>query len=340
MHNYDPTSQILRLRTPEGFEAVLNSFGGILMALHVPTSSNELLDVVQGYANIADYAKGNPYQGALVGRFANRIDHARFMLDGKRIELDANHGPHQLHGGPEGLHHRVWEVEVSEEDKLSLKTTLPDGCSGFPGDLEVRVTFRVSSPADLSIHYEAVTDAPTVVNLTHHAYFNLNGHSDNLEGHTLQVFADSYTETDHELIPTGRILSVYGTPLDLRQPVALPRHLEDHAGFFSSAGGLDHNFVIRKTGGLLSQAALLRSSKRELSLEVLTDQPGLQVYTANMENSPQPGKHGLPYGKRTAVCLECQQFPDAPNHPGFPSTLLLPGQTYRQTTIYRFRTAR
>lgn len=316
---------------------MLNSYGGILMALKVPTEARGLVDVVQGYGHIADYPHGNPYQGALVGRYANRIHQARFALDGKNVYLASNHGKHQLHGGPEGLHNRIWDVEGSEENQLTLKTVLADGCSGFPGDLVVRVTFRVSSPADLSIAYEAVTNAPTIVNLTHHAYFNLNGHSEELDGHFLQVFADSYTESDQELIPTGRILPVEGTPLDLRQPVALLQHVERHEGFLAWAGGLDHNFVLRKEGGLLTKAAILSCSKRELALEVFTDQPGLQVYTANMEDSPQAGKHGKPYGKRTAVCLECQHFPDSPNHPGFPSTRLNPGETYRQTTLYRFR---
>lgn len=309
------------------------------MALLVPDGEGELIDVVQGYANISDYAQGNPYQGALVGRYANRIGQARLELDGSRFELQANHGPHQLHGGPEGLHNRIWKVVHHDEGQLTLQTTLPDGCSGFPGNLDVQVNFQLSLPADLTIRYEAMTDAPTVINLTHHAYFNLNGHAGSLEGQLLQVFADHYTETDEELIATGRIRDVAGTALDLRQPVSLTEHLDAYSSSneFAAAGGLDHNLVLRDTGTLVRKAAILRSLKTGLTMEVLTDQPGLQVYTANMENSPQPGKHGVPYYKRSAVCLECQHFPDSPNHAGFPSTVLMPGQTYRQTTIYKFK---
>lgn len=337
MHNAAPSPQAFTLKTPEGFEAVINSYGGIVMALNVPTAKHRVIDAVQGYAEITDYPKGNPYQGALVGRYANRIRNARFHLGEEWIDLHANHGSHQLHGGPKGLHNKVWDVESSDESQLSLRTVLPNGCSGFPGDLEVRVTFRVSSPATLRIEYEAVTSEPTVVNLTHHAYFNLNGHAESLHEHTLQVFADNYTETDNELIPTGRILPVEGSALDLRESVALPQYLEEHSEFLASAGGLDHNFVLRKNGSLLQPAAVLSSRNQGLILEVLTDQPGLQVYTANMENSPQPGKHGMAYDKWTAVCLECQHFPDSPNHPEFPTTFLYPGETYRQTTLYRFR---
>jgi aldose 1-epimerase len=308
------------------------TYGATLTDLLVPDRDGLQADVVLGFDQFARYPVDSPYFGCTVGRVANRISGARFGLDGADYRLAANDGPNHLHGGQVGFDKAVWRAEAAAEagsQVLRLVHRSPAGDEGYPGNLDVSVTYRLALDGALSLEYEATTDAPTLVNLTNHSYFNLAGKGDIL-GHILTLYASRYTEPDAQLTPTGRILPVAGTPLDFRRPAAVGGRLAR-----LDIGGYDHNYVIDGGPDPLALAAELYEPGSGRAMEVLTTKPGIQLYTGNFLDG-LAGKGGAVYQRHAALCLETQYFPDAIHHPAFPSPVLRPGQTYRHTTVHRF----
>jgi aldose 1-epimerase len=319
-----------------GLVAQVTDHGATLVAVHVPDRDGGARDVVLGFDSVEGYeSDGNAYLGATIGRVANRIAHATFELGGRRYELAPNETPHHLHGGGERSFDRVrWEVADRAPDALALRHVSPDGEEGYPGRLEATVVYRVEGDT-LSVAFEAVTDAPTPVDLTNHTYWNLRGEGTVLE-HELQILADRVLTVDDDLLPTGAFTDVADGPLDLREPVRLRTPVETLAT--APSEGLDHHYVLRGEPGRLRRAAVLHDPSSGRTLEVATDQPGLQVYTAG-HLDPVAGKRGRRCGRFDAVCLEPQHHPGALQHPGFPSIVLEPGRTYRHLTTYRVWTA-
>jgi aldose 1-epimerase len=329
--------------TREGAPTVtVTSHGAYLVSVLAPDREGTVVDVVLGYADLAGYQQDGPYLGAVVGRYANRIARGEFTLDGKTYTLARNNGPNSLHGGPDGFHRKLWTARiVSGDDGQALELTYvsPDGEEGFPGTLTATVVYSLSSDGGLRLDYSATTDAPTVLNLTNHAYFNLAGEGDgDVLGHEMQIEADAFTPVDETLIPTGELRSVEGTALDFRQPVALGKRIDADEEQMRIGGGYDHNLVIRGTAGELRPAARAVEPGSGRVLEVLTTQPGMQLYTGNFLDGTVVGKSGKPYGRREGFCLETQHFPDSPNQEAFPSVVLRPGQRYEESTVFRFGT--
>ena len=310
------------------YEAHILPYGATLQSLLVPDRNGVQRDVVLGYESLAEYQQNDGYLGATVGRCANRIAGAQFALDGTVYPLAANEGENQLHSGPHGLHQKVWAWEQRAENSVTLRAVSPDGEDGYPGTLEVAVTYTLSDGA-LEIDYKAESDYDTVCNLTNHAYFNLAGQgSGSVAGHLLRVNADHYTPCGAGTIPTGEVRAVDGTALDLRQATVLGDRLG--AAELAEYGGYDHNFCLRG-----SNAAQLRCPESGISMDVETTLPGLQVYTAGFLTE-RSGKDGAIYGKNHGVCLETQFWPDAMHHEHFPSPVLQAGEVYRHRTAYRF----
>ncbi len=320
--------------------AILN-FGGAIQSLCVPDKDGRLADVVCGYDDIGSYEKGDGYQGALIGRFGNRIAKGKFTLDGKEYTLYTNNNGNHLHGGKVGFSHRIWDVTERDGDDPALVLHLlsPDGEEGYPGNLDVTVTYTLTSDNRLSIHYEATTDKTTPINLTNHAYFNLGGFSSgSVLDHELSMDASGFLETDDELIPTGTILPVKDTPFNFRRTKTVG------ADFFADyeplhiAGGYDHCMVFTPSDKKeIVLRATLRDPRSGRTMRVLTDQPCVQLYTANfMKNAAYPFKGGYPQHPQNALCLETQHMPDSPNHDHFTDALLRPGEKYDFTTVYAF----
>jgi aldose 1-epimerase len=324
------------LRHEAGPVAVVATWGATLVSLRIPAPGG-LRDVVLGFETLAPYLGAHPYVGAAVGRWANRIAEGRFTLDGTRYALARNAGRHHLHGGERGLSRAVWRASGGENADgpwLQLSVSSPDGEDGFPGAL--RVTLRYGLRADaLRLDWEASADRATPVNLTHHAYFNLAGGGDVL-GHRLCVHADRFLPVDPDLIPTGELRPVDGTPMDLREAIGLGEGVAADDPQVRIAGGFDHCWVLADAPGPLRSAAELVAPGGAPCLRVATTEPGLQVYTGNGLDGTLPGRDGAAWPRHGAVCLEAQRFPDSPNRPGFPDAILRPGQTYRQTTVYAF----
>jgi len=326
--------------TREGAPTVaITNLGGHIVKVRAPDRSGRVADVTLGYKDFAGYAADKAYLGCIVGRYANRIAKGRFTLDGKTYTLAVNNGPNSLHGGPTGFQKRVWTPKVvtgPEGDALELTYVSKDGEEGYPGTLTAKVVYSLRKDGGLAIDYTATTDAPTVVNLTNHAYFNLAGEGEGtILGHEMQIEADSFTPVDATLIPTGQIEPVAGTPFDFRKPVAIGARIDAPDPQLKAGGGYDHNFALRGRMGELRLAARVREPKSGRVLEVLTTEPGIQFYSGNFLDGTVVGKSGKPYVRRGAFCLEAQHFPDSPNQPSFPPVVLRPGQTYRQTTVYR-----
>ncbi|GGS02249.1 MULTISPECIES: aldose epimerase family protein [Streptomyces] len=317
------------------------SYGGVVQTLQLPDRHGRYANVVAGFDNLADYAAKSPYFGALIGRYGNRIDAGRFTLDGKPYQLDVNDGDNSLHGGAKGFDKRVWDVEPFTEGTdvgLRLRYTSADGEMGYPGTLRTRVTYTLTRHGDWRIDYKATTDKATVVNLTSHVYWNLAGEgSGGIEDHELSIAAARYTPTDSGLIPTGELAKVAGTPFDFRHAKPIGRDLRAGHEQLVLAKGYDHNWVLDK--GITARPehiATLRDPHSGRTLKIATDQPGLQFYSGNFLDGTLTGTSGHTYRQGDALCLETQHFPDSPNQPAFPSTVLRPGQTYRTTTIHRF----
>ncbi len=327
-----------------GMQAQISTYGGTIVSLWVPDRYGEPGDVVLGFDTLAEYVDHSPYFGCVVGRYANRIAQGRFTLDGVTYQLACNDGPNHLHGGEIGFDKCVWSSSVRESDQgepvLDLLLISPDGDQGYPGTLRVRVSYTLTDANALRIDYEATTDAPTIVNLTNHSYFNLSaGQQATVLDHELHVDADRYTPVDATLIPTGELASVVDTPLDFRSPKPIGARIEAGHPQMRIAGGYDHNFVINGEAGTLRLAARVVDPTSGRVMTVRTTEPGVQLYSANfLPLEGLPGKRGLTYGPRAALCLETQHFPDSPNKPHFPSVILRPGAKFRSTTVYAFGT--
>lgn len=316
----------------------ITNYGARIVSLQVPDRQGKRVDVVLGYRDLSYYQQeGEAYFGAVVGRYGNRIASGRFSLDGQVHQLELNDGPNTLHGGKNGFSGKVWEVQQATADSLVLRYIAGDGEAGFPGRLEATVIYRLTADNGLAIRYRATTDKPTVVNLTNHAYFNLNGAGDStILDHVLMIHADSYTPVNETLIPTGEIADVSGTPFDFREPKAIGARIDAAHEQLQYGQGYDHNFVLRKGSGL-QPVATVTGPKTGIVMEVLTEEPGMQFYSGNFMDEVQGGKGNHIYHHRSAFCLETQHFPDSPNQPKFPSTVLRPGEVYQTETVYRFR---
>ena len=328
------------LNNANGLEASITNYGGIVTSLKVPDRHGKVSDVVLGFDTFESYRGTHPYFGSLIGRYGNRIGKARFVLDGVEYSLAANNGENHLHGGFHGYDKVVWKAEIIEDDddpSLRLEYLSKDMEEGYPGSLSVEVEYRLTNDNGLRIDYRATTDKKTVVNLTHHSYFNLKdaGASDIL-GHELMIAGDRFTPVDEGLVPTGEVRSVEGTPLDFRQPAAIGARIGQDDPQLKFGGGYDHNWVLNSQDGSLALAGRVYEPTTGRSMEVYTTEPGLQFYSGNFLDGSQVGKSGLGYGHRSGFCLETQHFPDSPNKPDFPSTVLDPGAEYTQTTIYKF----
>jgi aldose 1-epimerase len=318
--------------------AKVMNYGAILTELYTPDRNGKLDDVVLGFDNLKAYLMGHPFFGATAGRVANRIAKGRFTLDAKEYKLATNNGPNHLHGGLKGFDKQVWKAAVASEPgappAVRFTYRSPDGEEGYPGNLDVAVTYTLTNNNELKIDYTATTDKPTPVNLSNHSYFNLEGITkDDMLGHELMLAADKYTPVDDTLIPTGEIKAVQGTPLDFTKPTAIGARIAQLKG---NPGGYDHNFVLRGGDKKPALAARVYEPKTGRVMEMYTTEPGVQFYTGNFLDGSLKGKGGVVYQKHHGFCLEAQHFPDSVNHPNFPSVILRPGQTYTQTTVYKF----
>lgn len=325
------------LTNDKGAEACVTNYGGRLVSLMVPDREGTMRDVVLGYGRIADYLASSGNFGATIGRFGNRIAQGQFTLDENTYDLPKNNNGHCLHGGPEGYHTRIWNARQPDKQTLELTYLSADGEAGFPGNLQVKVTYRMTNDNAVDISYEATTDKPTVVNLTNHSYFNLSGKPDSpITSHMLMINADSFTPVDATLIPTGDLPSVEGTPMDLRQPIVIGDHIDDDYDQLKYGKGYDHNWVLNTNGDIKVIAAKAFSPETGITMEVYTTEPGVQFYAGNAMSGNDKGKHGIIYPRRGAICLETQHYPDSPNQPSFPTTVLLPGEKYTSRCIYKF----
>ena len=327
---------IFTLENTYGARARIMTLGACVVSFEVPDTDGKLTDIVLGFDDLDEYLAGHPSVGVICGRYANRIDQGRFILDDKNYQVSQNHqhGNH-LHGGFKGFDKQIWDVvETTEkgEESLTLKYVSADGEEGYPGQLEVWVTYTLTSENALRIDYEAKTDAPTVLNLTNHSYFNLAGQGSVLD-YQLTLFADHFTPINERVIPTGEIRAVAATPFDFRTPKAIGVQINDADEQLGYGSGYDHNFVLNSQDGSLAMAARAFDPVSGRTLEVFTTEPGVQLYTANHLDG-RLGKKGVSYQARHAFCLETQHYPDSPNHANFPSTVLRPGEVYRQTTVY------
>lgn len=336
--------EIFTLSNARGMEVRAMSYGATIVSIRVPDRNGRFADVALGFDSLAPYETISPYFGAVVGRYANRIARGRFTLDGRTYTLPLNNGPNSLHGGTVGFDKRAWAAEPfthGDTVGVTFRYTSPDGEEGYPGTLHVRVTYALAPDDALAIRYEATTDKPTVVNLAQHTYFNLAGEgSGDVLRQVMTIHADRYTPIDSTLIPTGELASVAGTPFDFRTPTAIGARIGAPNVQLERAGGYDHNFVLNRTGSGLALAARAEDPASGRTLEVWTTEPGLQFYTGNFLDGTIHGKDGHVYVHRGAFCLETQHFPDSPNHPAFPSTVLRPGGTFRSETVWRFGVAR
>jgi aldose 1-epimerase len=331
------------LTNAKGMEAAITNFGGIVVSLKVPDRKGALGDVTLGFKTLEPYFDKSPFFGALIGRYGNRIAKGKFTLDGKTYSLPVNNGPNSLHGGLKGFHKIVWQARpltTPDGPALELKYLAKDGEEGYPGNLSVTVTYTLSNSNELRMDYLATTDKDTVVNLTNHAYFNLDGEgAGDILGHQLVINASRFTPVDAGLIPLGELRPVAGTPFDFTKPHTIGERIGVADEQLKLGGGYDHNFVLDGTAGTMRVAAKAWSPKTGRLLEVLTVEPGLQFYSGNFLDGTLVGKSGAAYKFRSGFCLETQHYPDSPNQPSFPSTVLKPGQQYKTTTIYRFSVA-
>ena len=328
------------LTNPNGLEAAITNYGGIVVRLKTPDRNGQLADVVLGFDTLDDYLKGHPYFGAIIGRYGNRIAKGRFQLNGVEYKLAVNNGENHLHGGLKGFDKVVWnarDVSTAEAPALELTYTSKDGEEGYPGTLHVTVVYTLTPANELKIDYAATTDKDTIVNLTNHSYFNLAGQGEgDILGHELMINASRFTPVDAGLIPTGELRSVEGTPFDFRKPVAIGARINQDDQQLKYGNGYDHNFVLDRTGDGLVLAARVTEPKSGRVMEVYTTEPGIQFYSGNFLDGSNKGKGGKIYRRRYGFCLETQHFPDSPNKPNFPSTALRPGAKYQSTTVYRF----
>jgi len=334
--------ELATLKNSHGMEVKAINYGAIITSLKVPDRAGKVADVVLGFDQPAGYwaAPPPPYFGAIVGRYGNRIAKGQFAIAGKSYKLATNNGPNHLHGGNRGFDKVLWDMatkDTPQGSSIVFTRTSPDGEEGYPGNLHATVTYTLTEKNELIIEYRATTDKATPVNLTQHSYFNLAGEgSGDILGHQLTINADRYTPVDDTLIPTGELAPVQGTPLDFRQPTAIGARIEDDNAQLKAGKGYDHNFVLNRTGTGPELAARLTDPRSGRTLEISTTEPGIQFYSGNFLDGTIKGKGGHVYAHRTGLCLETQHYPDSPNQPKFPSTILQPGKVYSSKTVWTF----
>ena len=329
-----------RLSNGHGLELRFLSLGGTITNLLVPGRDGRVDDVTTGYDRVDDYLASTTYFGALIGRYANRIDRGRFLVDDHQYQVAVNNGENHLHGGPGGFHAVLWDVTLHNDSGrtgAALRLHCADGSDGFPGTLDITVTYTLTRDNAFTVDYVAESGAPTPVNVTQHFFVNLDGHSSgDILGHELRLFASRFTPVRPDLIPTGELRPVAGTPFDFLRPHPMGSRLDMPDEQLACGGGYDHNFVLDASSGPMLRAARLRGPSSGRVLEIFTTEPGLQLYGGQGLDAGPVGKGGIRYGRHAAVALETQHFPDSPNHAHFPSTILRPGVVFRSRTVYRF----
>jgi aldose 1-epimerase len=336
--------EIFTLTNPSGMEVRTIPYGAIIVSIKVPDRTGRLDDVVLGFDGLDGYTKGHPFFGAVVGRYGNRIARGRFALDGQTFQLATNNGPNHLHGGVKGFDKQLWQGEPFDRDGstgVTYRLVSRDGDEGYPGTVNARVTYTLTPANEVIVEYEAITDRPTPINLTQHSYFNLAGEGrGDILGHRLTINADRFTPVDATLIPTGELSPVEGTPFDFRQPTAIGARIAADHEQLRHGKGYDHNWVLNRGNGGLSHAARLEDPTTGRTLDVSTTEPGVQFYAGNFLDGSITGKAGHVYGHRFGLCLETQHFPDSPNKPHFPSTILRPDGRYQSKTVFAFGVAK
>lgn len=331
-------TKLFQLSNKNGAKLYITNYGARVMSLVVPNRDGISTDVVLGYDSVqSNQKKGEPFFGAIIGRYGNRIAKGKFSLAGTPYQLQLNDGVNTLHGGTDGFYAKVWDAIQLDAQHLEMSYFSKDGEAGYPGNVNVKVLYTLTDDNSLKIDYSATTDKETILNLTNHAYFNLNGEGDEtILDHELMIAANGYTPVDHTLIPTGKIETVKGTPFDFTKAKAIGKEIEAKDEQLTYGKGYDHNFVLNKNDGK-SPVAIVKSPKTGIVMEVYTTEPGIQFYSGNfLTGTDKDGKGGKSYPFRSAFCLETQHFPDSPNQPNFPSTVLKPGQIYSTTTTYKF----
>jgi aldose 1-epimerase len=330
-------TDLFTLKNQNGMEVCVTNFGGRIVSIMVPDREGKLQDVVLGFDSVQDYINKPSDFGASIGRYANRIANGRFTLNDSTYQLPLNNFGHCLHGGPKGFQYRVYDAQQIDDKTLQLTYKAADGEEGFPGNITCKVTMALTEDNAIDIQYEAETDAPTIVNMTNHSYFNLDGDAQSNAEQLLTVNADEFTPVDSTYMTTGEILPVEGTPMDFRTPTPVGARIDNFDyEQLKNGNGYDHNWVLNTKGDINQVCATLKSLKTGIVLDVYTTEPGIQVYTGNFLDGTLSGKHGVVYNKRASVCLETQKYPDAPNKPEWPSATLNPGEKYTSRCIYKF----
>ena len=325
------------LRNKNNMEVCITNFGGRIVSVMVPDKDGQMRDVVLGFDSIQDYISKPSDFGASIGRYANRINQGKFTLDGVEYQLPRNNYGHCLHGGPQGFQYRVYDAVQLNPQELQLTYVAKDGEEGFPGNITCKVLMKLTDDNAIDIQYEAETDKPTIVNMTNHSYFNLDGDAGSNAEHLLTIDADYYTPVDSTFMTTGEIVPVEDTPMDFRSPVAVGTRINNFDFVqLKNGNGYDHNWVLNTKGDITCKCATLQSSKTGIILDVYTNEPGIQVYAGNFLDGTVKGKKGIVYNQRASVCLETQKYPDTPNKPEWPSAVLRPGEKYNSHCIFKF----
>lgn len=334
----DKTTNLILLKNSRGMEVTLSDYGARIISVIVPDRSGRPLDVVLGFNSIEKYITSiEPYYGATIGRFANRIARGEFQIDNQAFQIAPNNGENALHGGYRGFHSKVWDRRMYPPSEIQFFYVSADDEEGFPGTLSVTVAYLLTEENELIVRYFAKTDKPTIVNFTNHAFFNLNGEGDvTIRNHLLKINADSFLPTDHRQIPTGRVRHVEGTPFDFRDSRVIGDVICCDEEQLRIPNGFDHNYVLNRNNRHVDPAADLLSPQTGIRLQIYTTEPGLQLYTGNALTGKDVGKRGMPYPMHSAICLETQNFPNAPNEAGFPNCILRPGEQFRSESRYRF----
>ena len=330
-------TDLYTLRNKNNMEVCVTNFGGRIVSVMVPDKDGQMRDVVLGFDSIQDYVSKPSDFGASIGRYANRINQGRFTLDGTEYQLPQNNYGHCLHGGPQGFQYRVFDAVQPNPQELELTYMAEDGEEGFPGNITCKVLMKLTDDNAIDIRYEAETDKPTIVNMTNHSYFNLDGDAARNEAHLLTIDADYYTPVDSTFMTTGEIAPVEGTPMDFRTPTPVGARINDYDFVqLKNANGYDHNWVLNTKGDITRKCATLESPLTGIVLDVYTNEPGIQVYAGNFLDGSLTGKKGITYNQRASVCLETQKYPDTPNKPEWPSAVLRPGEKYMSQCIFKF----
>ncbi|PKP35712.1 MAG: galactose-1-epimerase [Bacteroidetes bacterium HGW-Bacteroidetes-17] len=337
MNQTNEKFQVVELNNTAGMKVKISNFGGSIMSILAPDKEGNFGEVVLGFDTPEEYLNGNPYFGALIGRYGNRIANGKFELNGKVYELARNNGENHLHGGNIGYNNVFWDIPEYSENAVKLHYLSKDGEEGYPGNLDIQVTYTLTENNEIEIDYLAETDQPTVLNLTHHSFFNLkDGGKSTILDHELMINAYAYTPVDVGLIPTGEIMNVENTPMDFHTQIPIGQRIAEDYEQLKMGKGYDHNWVLNKNANELTLAARVYEPSSGRTMEVYTTEPALQFYSGNFLDGTDKGHNGILYPFRSAFCLETQHYPDSPNHADFPSTVLNPGEKYTQKTIYKF----